>query len=149
MKISMEAPELQGAFSLHSEIALVTGGGSGLGLGIANCLAAAGARVILVGRREAELAKAAAEIGSHATYIPHDINRLETAPELVRAAEHGAGGPISILINNAGIDIKKPVIETTSQDFQSVLDTHILAAHALTARCSRVWFPASMDLFCS
>jgi gluconate 5-dehydrogenase len=44
---------------------------------------------------------------------------------------NASGGPISILVNNAGIHVKKPAVETTPEDFQSVLTTHVCAAHAL------------------
>lgn len=54
-------------FSLAGETALITGGGSGLGLGIARCFVMAGARVILVGRREDVLATACAELGATAS----------------------------------------------------------------------------------
>ena len=119
------------AFSLEGETALITGGGTGLGLGIATCLAAAGARVVLVGRRETELSAAAAGIGSAASYVSHDITQLDKASELVSAAGKASGAPISILVNNAGIHIKKPSVDTTPEEFQSVLTTHVCAAHAL------------------
>jgi len=118
-------------FSLEGETALITGGGTGLGLGIATCLAAAGAKVVLVGRREAELSAAAAGIGFAASYVAHDITRLDKASELVSAAVKASGAPISILVNNAGIHIKKPAVDTTPEEFQSVLSTHVCAAHAL------------------
>ncbi len=128
MKTPLTFPDV---FSLSGETALITGGGTGLGLGMAQCLAAAGAKVVLVGRREAELAQAASGIGAAAGYVVHDITRLETAPGLVAAAERTAGGPVSILINSAGIHLKKPAIDTTPEEFQSVLTTHVCAAHAL------------------
>lgn len=118
-------------FRLENETALITGGGTGLGLGIATCLAKAGAKIILVGRRETELSTAAAEIGPTASYVAHDITQLDRATELVLAAEKASGGPISILVNNAGIHIKKSAVETTPEEFQSVLTTHVCAAHAL------------------
>lgn len=124
--------ELIKAFSLEGETALITGGGTGLGLGIATCLAAAGAKVVLVGRREAELSAAVAGIGAAASYVAHDITQLDKATDLVAAAEKASGSPISILVNNAGIHIKKPAVETTPEEFQSVLTTHVCAAHALT-----------------
>jgi NAD(P)-dependent dehydrogenase (short-subunit alcohol dehydrogenase family) len=124
--------ELIKAFSLQGETALITGGGTGLGFGIASCLAAAGAKVVLVGRREAELSAAAARIGPAASYVAHDITRLDQAADLVRESERGSGDPISILVNNAGIHLKKPAVETTPEEFQSVLTTHVCAAHALT-----------------
>ena len=121
------------SFSLEGETALITGGGTGLGLGIARCMAAAGARVVLVGRRESELERACADIGPSAVAVPWDVTRHADAPELVRRAEAAAGGPISILVNNAGNHLKKPAAQTTVEEFQAVLSIHVLAAHALTA----------------
>jgi len=120
-------------FRLDGQTALITGGGTGLGLGIACCLAAAGAKVVLVGRRSEELAQAAAGIGPSAHYLAHDITQIHRAGELIASAEKSAGAPVSILVNNAGIHVKKPVVETTPEEFQSVLTTHVCAAHALTA----------------
>ena len=119
-------------FSLENETALITGGGTGIGLGIARCMIAAGARVVLVGRRESELSKACAELGPNASYAAQDITSFEEMPTLVRRAEESSGTPVSILVNNAGIHVKKPAVETTTEDLQSVLNTHLLAAHALT-----------------
>jgi NAD(P)-dependent dehydrogenase (short-subunit alcohol dehydrogenase family) len=118
-------------FHLHRECALITGGSSGLGLAMAQCMATAGARVILVGRDESRLAAAAQSIGAAACHVAHDVTDLAAAPELVRRAEAAAGSPVSILINNAGIHVKKRAEETTPEDFQSVLTTHLCAAHAL------------------
>ena len=120
-------------FNLTGETALITGGGTGLGLGMAKCLADADAKVVLVGRREAELKAAAKEIGPNASWVAHDITQLKRAGELIKAAEKAAGSPISILINNAGIHLKKPAAETTPEEFQSVLTTHVCAAQALAA----------------
>ena len=64
--------------------------------------------------------------------MSHDITQLDKAAELITAAEKAAGAPISILVNNAGIHIKKPAVDTTPEEFQSVLTTHVCAAHALT-----------------
>jgi len=121
------------SFSLAGETALITGGGTGLGLGMAQCLAKAGARVVLVGRRKTELKQAVAEIGSQASFVAHDITELHRAGELIAVAEQVAGTPISILINNAGIHLKKPAVDTTPEEFQSVLTTHVCASQALTA----------------
>jgi gluconate 5-dehydrogenase len=65
--------------------------------------------------------------------VAHDITQLDRAGELVGAAAAVAGAPISILINNAGIHLKKPAAETSPAEFQSVLTTHVCAAQALTA----------------
>src|SRR5690349_17863335 len=120
------------AFRLSGQTALITGGGTGLGLGIARCFVQSGAKVVLVGRREAELKKSAAELGGNASFVAHDVTQLERAGELLKRAEGAFSSPISILVNNAGIHLKKPAVQTTPAEFNSVLQTHVVAAHALT-----------------
>lgn len=140
-------------FRLDGETALITGGGTGLGLGIARCLAEAGATVVLVGRREPVLREAVASIGRAARYVVHDITDLDGAEALLDAAREAAGGSVSILVNNAGNHFKKPAEETSPEEFRSLLDTHVVAAHALTrvalpdmleTRHGNILFTASM-----
>ena len=119
-------------FRLEGETALITGGGTGIGLGIARCMVKAGARVVLVGRREAELSAACTELGAAASFVAQDITKFAEAPDLVQRAEKAAGQPVSILINNAGVHLKKFAADTTPEEFQTVFSTHVLAAHALT-----------------
>lgn len=118
-------------FSLEGESALITGGGSGLGFGIAECFVAAGARVMLVGRRAEILRKSAKKLGKSASFEVCDITRLEGAEELLRRASAKLGS-VSILVNNAGIHLKKPAVETTPAEFSAVLQTHVVAAFSLT-----------------
>ena len=118
-------------FSLKGETALITGGGSGLGLGIAECFVAAGARVVLVGRRADVLQRAVKKLGKAATFEPHDIRALDEAENLVKWVSKNTG-PISILVNNAGLHLKKPAVETTAAEFNSVLQTHVMGAFSLT-----------------
>ncbi len=127
----MKHPSFPDVFSLRGEIALITGGGTGIGYAIAQAMHTAGAKVVIVGRRESELASAAKNLGAGATYIVHDITQLDAADALVERVtrEHG---PITCLVNNAGRHLKKPAVDTTTQEFQDVLTTHILGAHALT-----------------
>lgn len=120
-------------FSLAGETALITGGATGIGLGMAQCMVKAGARVVLVGRREAELKEASGDLGEAANYVVHDITELDEAANLITRAQDTAGCPISILVNNAGIHLKKAAVETTPAEFNSVIQTHVVAAHALTA----------------
>ncbi len=119
-------------FSLAGQVALVTGGATGLGLGMARCFVASGAQVVLVGRREAELTRAVADLGPAAHYVCHDVTNLAAADTLVAEAARVAGGPVDILVNNAGIHLKKSAVDTTPDEFLAVISTHVLGAHALT-----------------
>ncbi len=118
-------------FSLRGEVALISGGGTGIGLAMARAMYAAGARVVLVGRREAELTAAVASLGSWASHAVHDVTDFAAAAGLVERVTREVG-PITCLVNNAGIHLKKPAVETTPEEFQQVLNTHVVGAHALT-----------------
>ncbi|MEY4386127.1 MAG: hypothetical protein RLY20_1410 [Verrucomicrobiota bacterium] len=120
-----------GPFSLAGKVAIITGGATGLGFGIAHCFVASGARVVLVGRREDELQKAVSALGSAASHVRHDVTNHAAADALVEAVTRLAGAP-GILVNNAGIHLKKLAVDTTSEEFLRVLNTHVLGAHALT-----------------
>lgn len=143
-------------FSLESEIALITGGGSGLGFGIARSFIAAGARVIIVGRRQEQLEAACAELGPAAVAVTGDITEFEQMNELAARAAEAYAKPVSILVNNAGIHLKKPAWETSPVEFETVMRTHVTAAHALTTavlpsmlerKHGSILFTASMTSF--
>jgi len=118
-------------FRLDDEVALITGGGTGLGRAIAECFVISGARVVLVGRREDVLQQACQELGAAASYCVHDVTKRDAAEELIQHVEQSVG-PLSILVNNAGVHLKKPAIETSAEEFDHVLQTHVVAAHNLT-----------------
>lgn len=119
------------SFSLRDEVALITGGGTGIGLAIGQAMAAAGARVVLVGRRETELKAAVSQVGAGASYVVQDITRTEDLPAMVERI-HREVGPITCLINNAGVHLKKAAVDTSADEFETVLRTHVVGAHALT-----------------
>ena len=118
-------------FSLKGKTALITGGGTGIGAAIAKSMHAAGATVVLVGRREAELQAAVKELGSRAYAISHDITQFDKSQELVERVTKEVGA-IDCLVNNAGINMKKSAVTTTEAEFQTILSTNVLAAHSLT-----------------
>lgn len=128
----MTSPAFPDVFSLSGETALITGGGTGIGLAVARAMTAAGARVVLTGRRETELSAAVQAVGPAASYLVHDITKPELAKPLVERITREVG-PISILVNNAGVHLKRAAVDTTAEDFEMVLRTHIVGAHALTA----------------
>lgn len=120
------------AFSLEGNIAVITGAATGLGNAMAKCLTAAGAKVIVVGIESEEILKKACEdIGNDAGYYQFNVTDTDHTEELVKRIidDHGK---IDILINNAGIHCKKPVEDTSINDFNSVLDVHLVGAFALT-----------------
>lgn len=122
---------MQRAFGLQGQVALVTGGGSGLGLAMARCLAAAGAKVIITGRHEDTLRRACEELEMDVDYRVQDVTDTEGAKPFVDGLVQQYGS-LDILINNAGVHCKKPMEQVTQQDFQQVLDVHLLGAYALT-----------------
>lgn len=111
-------------FSLSGKLALITGGGTGLGLGMAHAIIQAGGKVVITGRRADKLKEACNELGSHSSYIQHDINELDSLSGLVDEVE-SRFGPIEILINNAGNHLKKNALETSDDGFAEVLQTHV------------------------
>jgi NAD(P)-dependent dehydrogenase (short-subunit alcohol dehydrogenase family) len=123
------------AFKLNGEVALITGGGTGLGLGVARCFVQAGAKVVIAGRREDVLKTATAELGEGASYRVFDVTGEASgaagAEELVAGISRDVG-PLSILVNNAGIHLKKPAVETSDEEFRQVFDTHVFGAFSLT-----------------
>jgi len=142
-------------FALDGQVACVTGGGSGLGLGLARCLVDAGARVVLVGRRAAELEAAARALGPRAFALAGDVTDLAGAAALLDRAE-ALAGPVTLLVNNAGIHLKKAAVETSDAEFAAVMETHVSGAFALTREAGRrmiargsgsILFTASMAAF--
>jgi NAD(P)-dependent dehydrogenase (short-subunit alcohol dehydrogenase family) len=136
----MTSVKFPDVFSLRGQHALITGGGTGIGLAVAQAMHAAGARVVLIGRREAELSAAVSGLGERASYVVHDITQFAGAGALIEGITRDHG-PITCLVNNAGIHLKKPAVETTPEEFQNVMNTHIFGAHAL----SRVVIPGMIE----
>jgi NAD(P)-dependent dehydrogenase (short-subunit alcohol dehydrogenase family) len=123
-------------FSLEGKLALITGGGSGIGFHIAHCMVQAGARVVLTGRREAVLQEAVAALGTSAVYFVHDITDLQSIPALVADIE-AAHGPLDILVNNAGINMKKHAVDVSDDDFDRIIQTNLHAVFSITRECGK------------
>jgi NAD(P)-dependent dehydrogenase (short-subunit alcohol dehydrogenase family) len=115
---------------LTGRIGVITGASKGLGKAMALALSAEGASVALVSRDLAQLDLVAAEIaaaGGDAASFAADV----TSEEQVRALEHAVltrYGRVNILINNAGINVRKPVEDFTVAEWRSVMDTNVTAA---------------------
>lgn len=110
--------------SFSSKVAIVTGGGSGIGKEVAARLVAAGAKVVIGGRDEAKLKAAAMQIdatGASVRYLAGDIARPETAQALVELATLAFGG-VDILVNNAGVFRPKAFLSLTEAEYDGFLD---------------------------
>ncbi|MCU0334720.1 MAG: SDR family oxidoreductase [Chitinophagaceae bacterium] len=121
---------------MSKKIALVTGGGSGLGKAIAAAFIAQGITTIICGRQADKLAVAAAELGPLAIPQVADVTELAALPALVQQLEQTVG-PIEILVNNAGINMKKPLTEVSDADFQQILTTNVCAVFALSREVAK------------
>lgn len=121
-------------FSLKGKIALITGGGSGIGLGIAREFIGAGAVVVITGRREEVLENAVQELGENATFIQNDLKNLDEIPKMVSRIETQVG-PIDILVNNAGKHLKRSCLQTTDEEFEDVLKVNLMGVFSLSRAC--------------
>lgn len=103
---------------LAARIALVTGAGSGIGRAIAHRLVAEGACVVVADRSSAGAETVAAELGGpdHAVPVTVDVTSEEQITEAFAAA-HLAFGGVDLVVNNAGISISKPLLETSAKDW--------------------------------
>jgi rhamnulose-1-phosphate aldolase/alcohol dehydrogenase len=103
---------------LATRIALVTGGGSGIGRAIAHRLAAEGACVIVADRDGEAAARVAAELGSTDVAVPVTVDVTDaSAVDLAVDAAALAFGGVDLVVNNAGLSISKPLLETTDDDW--------------------------------
>jgi NAD(P)-dependent dehydrogenase (short-subunit alcohol dehydrogenase family) len=118
------------SFDISGQVALVTGASSGIGEHFAEVLAAAGAKVALAARRIDRLAELAREIegrGGACLPIACDVTDQKSIVNAIAAAEDQLG-PLSILVNNAGVVVSKPLFEHTEEDWDHVVDTNLKGA---------------------
>lgn len=134
------------AFRLDGKRALVTGAGRGIGLAIAQALAAVGAHVTLAARSKVEIEKAAAEIaalGQLADFIVLDITNLSQTRKYIEAQE-----PFDVLINNAGTNRPGPFMDMSVDDYDTVFDLNsravFFASQAVARRLISTKKPGSI-----
>lgn len=122
-------------FRLDGQVALITGGSRSLGKEMTQALAGAGADCVICSRKLAEVQAAADEI-AQATgrrLVAHevDVNSREQLEAMVTATMREFGR-LDILINNAGIGMRKPIVEMEDEDWHRVLDTNLTSIFRLT-----------------
>lgn len=110
-------------FSLSGKVALVTGGGAGIGRAMAEALAKAGASVVVTARRESLLAETAEQIAAQdecCDFVAADLSDTDRIPEFVAQASKPFGPP-DILVNAAGVNLRQPAEDITPESWEQTL----------------------------
>ncbi|MFN8526570.1 MAG: glucose 1-dehydrogenase [Chloroflexota bacterium] len=136
----MALPSLKELFDLSGKVAIVTGGGRGLGLEIAEGLGEAGARLVISGRRESFLSEGAAQLqqqGLDVTTVVSSVTEPADVDALVKTAldRHGR---IDILVNNAGVSWGAPTLEMPLDRWNHVVQTNLTGTWLVSQAVCRV-----------
>jgi NAD(P)-dependent dehydrogenase (short-subunit alcohol dehydrogenase family) len=130
-------------FDLSGKVAIVTGGNQGIGYGIARGLAGAGATVVIANRR-ADAGQAAAEFlkkdGFNAVAVPTDVTSPASIEALVSKVAADFGG-IDVMVNNAGIVIRKPAEQMTAEEWDRIMDTNLKGMFFCCQEAARKMIP--------
>jgi NAD(P)-dependent dehydrogenase (short-subunit alcohol dehydrogenase family) len=116
---------------MNKKVAIVTGGGSGLGFAIAQKFVENNITTIIVGRNAEKLTAAKEQLGDLCFAIPCDVSDLKTIPAFVQQV-FTQFGQIDILVNNAGINQKKEFTEVTDEEFQHIITTNVTAVFSMS-----------------
>jgi NAD(P)-dependent dehydrogenase (short-subunit alcohol dehydrogenase family) len=114
-----------------NKIAVITGGSSGIGLAIASKFAVSGMTTLLVGRDRTKLKAACAELGKNSDFFVCDLSNLEKIPGLVQEIIDKYGR-IDVLVNNAGINMKKPILDVSDGEFEKIILTNQTSIFTIT-----------------
>ena len=115
----------------NKRVAIVTGGGSGLGFAIAQKFTQNQITTIITGRDAEKLAVAKQQLGDLCHAMVCDLNNLSSIPAFVNDVLQQFG-QIDILVNNAGINMKKEFTSVTDEEFQSVITTNLCAVFSIS-----------------
>jgi len=116
--------------------AIITGGGSGIGLAIAERFVRSGIRVIITGRDEEKLQKAKLLLGENCFAYPLNVTDGKSINEFINWIEKEFTS-IDILVNNAGVHLKKPFVEMTHEDFEKVVNVNQTAVFNMSREVAK------------
>ena len=122
--------------NLRNAVALVTGGSSGIGYGIAKMLIDSGARVAITGRNKERLMQAASALGAHP--IQADVSK-EADVERTYSEVLAKFGDLDILVNNAGRGVFKPLIEVDLKGFEDTFATNVTGVMLMTRAAAKIF----------
>ncbi|MBI3947402.1 MAG: SDR family oxidoreductase [Armatimonadetes bacterium] len=140
----LEAKSILERFRLDGRVALVTGGGQGIGRAFAHALGEAGAAVAVVDRSEEHAHQVAGELsakGVDALVVVADVTQPDQVDEMIRAVT-GRWGRLTIAANNAGIGLWADAERTTDAEWDAVLDLNLRAVFLCARAEGRVMLPA-------
>ncbi|MCA9928038.1 MAG: 3-oxoacyl-ACP reductase FabG [Anaerolineales bacterium] len=136
----MNIPDLKNMFDFMGKVALITGGGRGIGAGIAQRFAQAGAAVVVNYHSSAagaqQIVKAIEQAGGQALAVQADVTRREDVQRMVKEVT-GEYGRIDILINNAGLYPLTSVLEMTDDEWDAVVNSNLRSVFLCTQAVSR------------
>jgi 3-oxoacyl-[acyl-carrier protein] reductase len=134
-------------FDVSKEIVLITGASQGLGRQFARVLSAHGAAVALAARQTAKLKSLEDEIkakGGRAAAVAMDVTDTASIAGAIDAAE-AVLGPVTVLINNAGIAVEKPAVEQTEEDWDAVIGANLKGAYFTATEIARRMIARKQD----
>jgi 2-deoxy-D-gluconate 3-dehydrogenase len=127
-------------FDIKGKVAVVTGGNGGIGLAMAEGMAACGANIVVAGRDAVKAEKAVAQLqamGVKASFIAADVTKKTACLALIEESE-ARFGRVDILVNNAGTSIRKMPEDFSEEEWHQVMDTNLTSAFL----CSQAAYPA-------
>jgi len=124
-------------FDLTGKTALITGASGGIGAAIATMLHSKGATVVLHGTRAERLEALKIDLGDRAHVVTANLSDREAVAGLMNAAAEAAGGPVSILVNNAGITRDNLAMRMKDEEWDAVLDVNMTASMILSRAALR------------
>lgn len=127
-------------YDIKGKIAIVTGGNSGIGYEIAKTLAQSGAKIVIANRRREEgekAAKAISELGGEAIAIPTDVSQKASVEEMVQNVV-GRFGRIDVVVNSAGINVRKYALDFEESDWDQVININLKGTFLVCQAVGRI-----------
>ncbi|MBS1748155.1 MAG: SDR family oxidoreductase [Bacteroidetes bacterium] len=123
---------------MQEKTAIVTGGGSGIGLAITEKFVAANIRTIIIGRDEKKLLATKNKLWPLCETVKFDLNNLSAIPQLVNDL-FDRFNSIDVLVNNAGINLKKEFIEVSDEEFSNIMHTNVSSMFSISREVVKKW----------